>query len=232
MAGEKDLATRLKEWLSEVSTSKFLTMFEPERSSLRDVRIGQARYISSRLQKAPDDSFVQFPDRYGRHTTLAGIWMFLARDHEREYLVTAFGRRQGKAVNRPAQFEGLHVSLGNEYSVRFSPTNLDYLQKHIDKVRDAEVLICHNHPRNFLSDLLSPVIDWSPLPSKIDRETMYRFKYDVIVRWLASGNFQNMRFYLVEAGELREILLPPIDRIAAMLRAVVWTANSAGWRGP
>ncbi len=159
--------------------------------------------------------------------------MFLGRDHDKEHLITAFGRRKGRALNRPAEFQGLHVPHGTRNAVQFSRLNLDYPQKHVDRIRHAELLVCHNHPGNFVSDLLSAVIDWSPLPSNTDRETMYEFKHNAIARWLASGNFQNMRFYLIEEGRLREILLPATGRIAKILRTAVSSGgqpqNSVGF---
>ncbi|MBI1785578.1 hypothetical protein HYR69_10590 [Candidatus Sumerlaeota bacterium] len=221
LANNGDFSSRWKEWLNQIISSKLLTIFEPEKEFIPGVRIGQARYISTQLVKASDDSFIHFPNEYGRHTTLSGVWMFLEKDHKKEYLITAFGQRKGKGVDRPARFDGLHVSHGAKHSVQFSPRNLDYLQKHIDRVINAEVLICHNHPQNIVSDLLSEIIDWNPLPSNTDRDTSYQFKYNALVRWLASGNFQSMRFYLVEAGRLREILLPPADRIVRMLKEIV-----------
>lgn len=206
------------DWVNEVVTSKALTLFEPETESVPNVRIGQSRFISGRLAKSCDDSFIQFHKSYGRHTTLAGIWMFLEKDHKREYLVTAFGKQRGSRSDRPAQFYGLHISHGVEHNVSFSPTCIDYFQKHIAGIDNAEVLVCHNHPRNFVTDLLSQITHWSPLPSNIDRETTYQFKYRTIIHWLASGSFRSIRFFLVENGGLREILLPPADRITKMLR--------------
>lgn len=216
----EDWKNILEDNLKQIIGSKLLTIFEPERHSIPGVRIGQARYISRKLSKASDDSFIRFPNHYGRHTTLAGIWMFLGQEHTSEYLVTAFGKRMGKGLKRPAKFYGLHVSHGAERSVQFSPYWFDYLNKHINSIRNAEVLICHNHPKHFIRDILSRMLDWSPLPSVADREIMFRFKHETIVRWAASGNFQNLRFFLVECGRLREFLLPSLDRLAKLAQAV------------
>ena len=220
-----DFSSKWKEWTNQIITSRMLTIFEPEKKFIPGVRIGQARYISSKLTRAADDSFIQFPNNYGRHTTLSGIWMFLEKNHKREYLITAYGKRKGKSMDRPAQFAGLHITHGGCDSVQFSQRNIDYLQKHVDSINNAEVLICHNHPQSIVADLLSSIIDWSPLPSNMDRETTYQFKYNVLVRWATTGNFQNMRFYLVEAGRLREIQLPPVGRIIEILKKLV---NNSG----
>lgn len=225
LSSHNDFSSKWKEWMSQIITSKMLTIFEPEKKFIPDVRIGQARYISSQLTRASDDSFIQFPKDYGRHTTLSGIWMFLEKDHKKEYLITAYGKRKGKSMDRPAQFAGLHITHGGYDSVQFSQRNIGYLQKHVDRVNDAEVLICHNHPQNIVADLLSTIIAWSPLPSNTDRETTYQFKYNALVRWVTTGNFQNIRFYLVEAGRLREIQLPPAGRIIGILKKIV---NSSG----
>ncbi|HHT9146497.1 MAG TPA: hypothetical protein ACFYD4_12640 [Candidatus Wunengus sp. YC61] len=197
-----------------------LTEFEPEINFLRGTRTGQSRFISGKLAKSPDDSFIEFPSNYGRHTTLAGIWMFLEKDHRQEYLVTAFGKQKGQGLCRPAQFYGLHISYGAERSVQFSPYWFDYLQKHIERISNAEVLICHNHPKHVIRDIFSQLLDWSPLPSNKDRETLFRFKYEAIVRWYTSGNFQNLRFFLVEEGRLREFQLPPINRLIEIAQTV------------
>jgi hypothetical protein len=214
-----DLKMRAEELLSELFTSKVLTAFEPQTDVVPGVRVGQARYIATRLARAADDDFIKFPRRYGRHTVVAGICMFLKKDHGREYLVTAFGRRKGRSLRGPTQFDGLHVSHGDRHAVNFSERSLGYLRDHVDKVRDAEVLIFHNHPGNWVSDLLSRLMDWSPLPSNADRETMWQFRYESVLRWLASGRFQHLRFYLVEAGRLREFHMPAVDRIASLLNA-------------
>lgn len=139
-----------KKWLKEVIASKILTLFEPEIQSIPGVYIGQARYISTKLSKAADNDFIIFPKKYGRHTTLAGIRMFLSKDHYCEYLITAFGQRKGSGLKRPAQFDGLHISCGSNSQVQFSSSCIDYFQKHIVRINNAEVLICHNHPRNIL----------------------------------------------------------------------------------
>lgn len=215
---KNDLSSTLKDWLREVVTSKILTLFEPEGKSIPSVRIGQSRFISTKLAKLSDDSFWKFCKCYGRNTTLAGIWMFLEKDHRREYLVTTFGKRRGAERGRSSQFYGLHISYGVEHAVNFSPTCIHYFQKHISEIDNAEVLVCHNHRRNFLTDLLSQLIDWSPLPSNKDRETMYQFKYQGILKWLTSSSFHNIRFFLVENGRLREIQLPPADRVVSTLK--------------
>jgi hypothetical protein len=211
------LSSVWKDWLNEVITSKALTLFEPETESVLNARIGQSRFISGKLAKTCDDSFIKFPKSYGRRTTLAGIRMFLEKDHKKEYLVSAFGKRRGSRLDRPAQFYGLHISHGVEHEVNFSPTCIDYFQKHIAGIENAEVLVCHNHPRHFVTDLLSQFVHWSALPSNRDRETTYQYKYRAIIHWLASGRFRTIRFFIVENGGLREILLPPADRIAKML---------------
>ncbi len=219
MTQNKDnLSSVWKDWLREIVISKALTLFEPETESIPNVRVGHARFISRKLARSCDDCFIQFPHFYGRHSTLAGIWMFLEKDHKKEYLVTAFGKRKGSSIDRPSQFYGLHVSHGAAHNVRFSPACIDYFQKHIAEIINANVLVCHNHPRNFVADLLSQIIDWSPLPSNTDRETMYHFKYKAIISWLISGNFRNIRFFLVENGGLREIQLPPAGKVVKMLR--------------
>lgn len=210
----------INEWLKEIVSSKVLTGFEPEKEILPNVRIGQARYISNRLARTSDDSFICFPSDYGRHTTLAGIWYFLKQGHEREYLVTAFGKRRGQDLSRPAQFHGLHISYGGPSQVNFSPNCLDYLQKHIVGVSNSEVLICHNHPRNGTTEILSQLMDWGPLPSNTDRQTLLHFKYIAFMKWLETGDLQHLRFFLVEHERLREFLLPPANIILDKLKAL------------
>ncbi len=218
-------SSTLKRWLEEIATSKLLTLFEPEKRVLPNVRIGQARHVSIKLAQSSDDSFIAFPNWYGRHTTLAGIWMFLERDHKREYLITAFGQRIGQGLNRPARFSGLHISFGYTGRVNFSSQCIDYLQKHVEAVSNAEALICHNHPRNGFTEILSQLMDWSPLPSNTDRRTMSHFKHDSIVKWLDTGDFHNLRFFLVEHGRLREFILPPATDILNALRKLRETYN-------
>jgi hypothetical protein len=219
MAASNDPGASIRNWLVEVGATKLLTLAEPEIAMLRGARIGQARHIAAKLAAAQDDSFVTFPKKYGRNTTLGGIYFFLRKDHEKEYLVTAYGRRKGGSFARPAQFDGVHLSHGAQHSVGFSDLNLSYLEKHAGSVRDAEVMVCHNHPRNLVSDLLARLIDWSPLPSNIDRETMCHFKYKSLVRWLAAGRLLSIKFYVMENRRIREIKLPSANRIVSLLKS-------------
>ena len=99
---KNDFVSAVGEWIKGIIASGLLTMFEPQTESLSSVRIGQARSLSGNLSRMPDDKFYAFPRVYGRHTTLAGIWMFLKKDHSKEYLVTAFGKRKGQRWDRPA----------------------------------------------------------------------------------------------------------------------------------
>jgi hypothetical protein len=206
----------INEWLKALVKAKALALFEAVRD-VSNYRIGQARNICGKLTHSADDSFIESSNRYGRHTTLAGIWMFLEKDHKKEYLITAFGKRKGRGLSRPAQYYGLHVSHGAAHNVNFSPSCIDYFQKHVTDIDNAEILICHNHPRHFVSDLLSQIMRWDPLPSDTDRETMYQFKHRAIVNWLLTGSFKNVRFFLVENRALREIQLPPVERICQAL---------------
>ncbi len=217
----KDFFSRLNEEFNQIITSKILTVWEPEIKFIPGVRIGQARYISTKLKNSSDDTFFQFPNKYGRHTTLTGICLFLEKDHTKEYLITAYGKRKGDKKTSPAQFIGMHISHGSSSQVQFSPQNTSYLQKYINNVKGAEVLICHNHPQNIVTALLSKLIDWSPLPSNTDRETTFQFRYKAFCHWLSTGILSNFRFYLVEDGRLREISLPPATRILAMLNSII-----------
>lgn len=63
-------------------------------------------------------------------------------------------------------------------------------------------------------------MDWNPLPSNTDRNTMLNFKYKDIVRWLVTGNFQNVRFFLIEMSRLQEICLPPPQFIMGLINAL------------
>lgn len=83
MDNENNFSAIWQDWLKEVATSKALTVFEPEQYT-PNMRVGQSRYISGKLAKSSDDIFIAFPQGYGRHTTLAGIWMFLEKDHKRQ----------------------------------------------------------------------------------------------------------------------------------------------------
>jgi len=46
---------------------------------------------------------------------------------------------------------------------------------------------------------------------------MYQFKHRAIVNWLLTGSFKNVRFFLVENLALKEIQLPPVERICQAL---------------
>lgn len=211
----------LKNWLVEIALSKLLTVLEPEKKALPGIRVGEVRYISKILRGSKDDSIVQFPQPYGRNTVTRGIWTFLSREHHREYLITAFGKTKGSGSKRPARYEGLHISLGMSDAANVSSWSSYYAQRHLDVVRNAEVLVFHNHPKRFISEILSQLLDWSPLPSSLDRETMFEFRYQSAVNWLVSSEFRNIHFYLAEVGRLREYQIPPAGKVVEALKAVL-----------
>jgi len=206
--------------LKELVSSKALTLIEPKIFSLAGVRPGQVRYISKLLTTSDSDEFKKFPNLYGRHTTLAGIWSFLEKDHAREYLITAFGKRKTGKLNGPAQYEGFHISHGVKSSVGFSEKCLHYLNLHSKRVNKSEILIFHNHPNRIERKFLSEIVDWSPLPSNTDRDIVYDFKFKDrgVIDFLTSGKYGVMKFYLVEKGRLMEIKWPSLDRIMKILK--------------
>lgn len=216
----------IEDWLQEVATSKILTIWEPEIKSLNNVYPGKLRYISRLLSQSKDDNFYKFPNKYNLNTTLAGAWSYLSKEHQREYLITVFGQRLGSGLKRPASFEGYHISFGDSSRVNFSPQCIDYFDKHISTVKNADILIFHNHPINFATNILSQIIDWNPLPSNADRTTMLNFKFKSIANWLLSGNLKNVRFLLVEQSRLSEISLPPISLMMNLFKAGIRAMRS------
>ncbi len=137
--------------------------------------------------------------------------MYLSKDLSHEYLVTVFGQRRRSGIYRPADFSGFHISFGTYSQVQFSPACISIFQRMISQFSNTEILIFHNHPRNIVTDLLSQILDWDPLPSNTDRNTMSSFKYETIVHWLAAGHAFNVRFFLIENKRLREICLPSLE---------------------
>ena len=207
----------LDSFVAELTKSAFLRIVEPEIIEIRGHRIGQSRYISTKLAASEPDSFIAFPNKYGRKTTIAGIWMFLEKPHKNEFLITAFGNRKGVGLSRPAQYEGIHICHGAEHNVGFSPMAIDYVRKH-SQVDNAEILIFHNHPLNFLSSIFEK--SWLPLPSTTDRETLYAFQKASLADWISTGNFKRVRFFLVENRSIHEFVLPPIERFGDILTLI------------
>ena len=205
-----------KDFLKEIVTSKILTGFEPEEESIMNVTIGKARFISGKLMRSADDSFIKCEDSYYNfNTVLVGIYMFLKKDFLKEYLSTVFGKHIGKKK----QVLGLHISCGTEHNVNFSSICFDYFQKHI-KIDKAWVMICHNHPKCFFNNLIYKIIGNSPLPSNIDRKTMLQLKYGDIFQWLFRNKPNDIRFFLVENSRLKEFKLPPFDKIVYLINSI------------
>jgi hypothetical protein len=209
--------SNLDSFLSELAKSSLLRLFEPDSQGVRNHLIGQSRYISAKLRVSEDDSFIRFPKPYGRNTTIAGVWMYLEKPHPNEFLVTAFGVRQGTTLSRPARYEGIHISGGSEHNVMFSPKALDYIAKH-SRIKNAEILIFHNHPANFLSNIFGKA--WVPLPSTADRNVLCKFSEESIADWFRTGNYKNVRFFLIENKCIHEFNLSPIEKIPEILALI------------
>lgn len=126
-------------------------------------------------------------------------------DEPVEHLIVGYGYKHGTTT----KIEGIHHVVGEEHQVRPTQAVWNAIWKYTHEIPRGEVLIFHNHCRNFLHVL----IDNLPLASSADRHLSEKLKFNPfqLVKTLFSTG--EVKFYVGENGFVKEFKLPPFDRI-------------------
>ncbi|HVZ64196.1 MAG TPA: hypothetical protein VG838_06920 [Opitutaceae bacterium] len=141
-----------------------------------------------------------------RNAYLVGCLDFT--EHEpREHLIIGFGYRRGSTTRIDAL---LHLT-GTETAVAISPAAHAAIGQFFHSDHRAEVLLFHNHPKNWLNI----AFDNDPLASAADRQTLaaYLLQPAHILKSITGGG--RIRFYLGENGFVREFVTPSLLNLVA-----------------
>lgn len=136
-----------------------------------------------------------------RNAFLVGCLDF-TQDADIEYLIIGFGARHGSTT----KISALMHAVGNAHSVAPTPAMQQEVQNHLQRSLTGEVIIFHNHPRNWLN----AVSDNSPIASGQDRTVMLHQSLapQILFRFLLNGG--RVMFYLGENGFVRRFHTPEL----------------------
>lgn len=117
-----------------------------------------------------------------------------------EHLIVGYGFSHGSTT----KIQRLDYVAGGRSSVPITPSVPQRIREHYLHERVTELILFHNHPRNFLNLFL----DNPPLASRTDRDTAER--------WLWSlADDGRLLFYLGENGYVKRFLLPSVLTLLA-----------------
>ena len=136
-----------------------------------------------------------------RNAFLVGC-LDLTEDARIEHLIIGFGTRHGSTTKVSA----LMHAIGNANSVAPTPAMQQAVQNHLRESFKGEVIVFHNHPKNWLNQ----IFDNSPLASGQDRTVMLRHLLvpQMLLRFLLDGG--RVLFYLGENGFVRRFHTPEL----------------------
>ncbi|MBL8020253.1 MAG: hypothetical protein JNM27_11355 [Leptospirales bacterium] len=128
-----------------------------------------------------------------------------------EHLIIGYGTKKGLGT----EVKAISHCIGSTNQVSIPPNMIHDMQEMSRRIARAELLIFHNHPRNWINSIFDNI----PLPSNTDRITMVRSKYlqpiNLVKSILGTGG---VRFYLGENGFVREFKTPAIMDAIGLLQ--------------
>lgn len=212
MNDNEEILSTILDKLSPFVESRILTLAEPEKQNFY-VRNSHLAPVTKMLRRAAHDSVHRFKTPKGRDTFLWAVLRHLEKVKGREWLVVGLGKRIGNVRSRPCRIEGMWVGHGTKGQVSLTELARQLVDQQVERVRNGEVIIIHNHLSNPIKWILSQMIGWTPLPSAIDRRTAFSAHLSTLKNFANRGHRGYFRFYLVDEGKLREFFLPPLESI-------------------
>lgn len=128
--------------------------------------------------------------------------MDFTQDAGIEHLIIGFGARYGSTT----KISVLMHAVGNAHSVAPTTAMQQEVKDHLQRNFKGEVIIFHNHPRNWLNE----TFDNAPIASGQDRTVMLRQSLapEMLFRFLLNGG--RVMFYLGENGFVRRFHTPEL----------------------
>ncbi|HEX9391329.1 MAG TPA: hypothetical protein VF928_08470 [Usitatibacteraceae bacterium] len=151
--------------------------------------------------KKPQDAVHTFRRALNRNAFLCGCLDF-TEEESIEHLIIGLGFRYGSTTK---VVEAMHTS-GNSNSVAPTPEMQAKIQQHLKQDHDTEVIVFHNHPKNWANSMF----DSLPTASGQDRRVMLQHMLQplALLRTITSGG--RVLFYLGENHFVREFRTPAI----------------------
>ena len=120
-----------------------------------------------------------------------------------EYLIIGYGVKRGMGTD----ISQVEYAIGDNKSVKLNAITEDRISLYVSQASKNEVIIFHNHPKNWVNILLNN----TPIASSPDRNTLLKNKYlEPLILLKTLLNKGSIRFYLGENGFVREYNTPNI----------------------
>jgi len=208
----------LQHLAKEVIGSAIASVFDPKPIDFKasdEAGIGPVRTGC----RKPDGMLHTFRSQLNRNAFLMGCHEFTC-ESEVEHLIVGFGFQHGSTT----VVEQMAHAVGTKDAVSIPAHIASAIAGYVKQEHANEVLLFHNHPRNFLN----VVINNGPMPSSTDRRTLVSFHRDVVVLGKTLMGGGSVKFYVGENRVVREFHTP--DLLPLIERALSPTTPQTPWR--
>lgn len=193
----------LQRLAAEVVRNSLLAVFEPAVLQFTPMHEKDVARVAKAILRATKSDPAWFPEArpVNRNGFLLGCLDY-TEDLLEEHLIVGFGYRYGTTT----KITHVMHNIGGRHSVSLPDEIICAVQRHYQQDARHEVIVFHNHPKNFLNRFL----DNAPLTSSADRTVLatHGLRLPQLIRSL-TGNGRVL-FYLGENGFVRQFLLPNI----------------------
>ncbi len=187
--------------VQEILNSFLNSIFDPNPVNFTYQHEKDSRRMLKQFREAPDRVYEMKPI-LNRNAFLCGCLDF-TQDSSIEHLIVGLGQK----YQNTTKIQYIHFVPGVANSVSFSPSAQQVIEAHLKADFKNEILIFHNHPKNWLNI----AFDNLPIASSPDRNALLQIAYlkplNAIKLLLKGGR---IRFYLGENGFVREFLMPNV----------------------
>jgi hypothetical protein len=201
----------MEELLREVTKNFLLGAFEPNPIVFTSRHEQDLERLTRAIGRSGDGPIGLLKSPVNRNSFLLACHD-VTTDEAIEHLIVGYGFKHGTTT----KIEGIHHVVGEEHHVRPTPAVWNAIWKYTHELPRGEVLIFHNHCRNFLHVL----IDNLPLASSTDRHLSEKLKFNPFQLIKTLFGTGEVRFYVGENGFVKEFKLPPFDRIIELCNRV------------
>lgn len=201
---------------------------DPPEHRPRAPKPGHVGAITRILRALGDDQFQEFATPKSRTAALNAARSYLSPILQHEELLVFVGRRRAERRDSGSSYYGVWKCVGDRNGVQFSPS-LQRLIAELPHTDRADVLFVHNHPPNWLKNLVGTAVPWRPTASETDRNTALVHEVQATLAGIRRGfGTASFRWYLVEEGEIREFGIPGIGSALEFLKDPTATLQKLG----
>lgn len=167
--------------------------------------------VGAAIGRAKSGALARFGTAVNRNGFLCGC-LGCTEMEPIEHLIVGYGYRFGSTT----KIHAMHHVRGNVDSIGIPAGVSHAMWQHCALGSKSEVIVFHNHPITWLSQL----IDHLPLPSTVDRYTLERLALQPNQLLRAFRGEGRVLFYLGQHGFVKQFRLPNLESVFAVLDSI------------